>query len=1029
MAFDKTDMGSPYRILDQKTRAAQADKTYDVLSTLSQAVGGVMQLQHQDHQKDMQRKAKNDLVNNTINPDLQLHERTYAETVAKGQALNTFHDMKSRINSGEFDNSSPEEFQEQVNNLHAEKAREFSPSTYAKEATGAWNDFWVEQEATLTAGQAGRYRIALHGKEVESLGGNLVTKWKQGTYTAEDMTDEIMSSDYSMLSTEDRRAVALDAGALLAINGDDTLLNIFDQEFDFQNDPKYAKKYDAALKVAHRKQRMIAEDGVMQVRHNYNTKVATGTLTADDWDADVTGGVGEPIPLSKALDMNGNPLVSYKEFSQGLIKAQGNFVNDRKKNRYKEMIQSGVNTYGLASDPLYQEAVNEIATDIMQEETDAPDKASRIGQLASKQTAPVKMIKNMGDTFATTPVLEGNEVSEDVIDSYNFLEAMRQGYNNDPKFLRAIGDDAAARYKIMEHAGRYTVGTTEEKARAGAKAVAIADRKAEQGTIQKVQTLPEGTTDEIASMTNKYLGEQDAWWRWDSRRDEDIATSDFKVAVEQHYRFLRNTKGLTHEPALELAMEQTKEASVLFDGSIVMTWGAELPFNDSPENIVATLKNDPSISAIVAEKYSTGTRMDPREADLFGKAPEIKDPDWDEVRLVPDVASNSIMFMDTKNEVIFRMPVEHAAVLNEAKRQGVHNDVDLDIMFSEESLNTPDGKRRVNEAIESNEKFAQEVLKDPDNLPIIQNIPKPKFEDWTRMNEKERTATRRQYYRENFDAVHSVNQMTKELREGTFPNGARVLMNAGVTEFKKLLKDIKIDADPVIQQGRFPTPRKDADDQETYEERMAGQETVPTDDGSITVEDISPYDDLIDFDFIANNEGGLRTQGYTVKDAAGNIYPQSGVTVGVGVDLAHMSESDLVDAGVNQELIDKVKPALGVKGEAAGKVQDISLTNNEAMKLTNLVQERELGYMQKKFNEDSEMEFKDMPEEWRTVLSSVFWQFGRQATGFKFWGYLVNGDYESALEELRDFGDDFPTRRNAEADYIQGTYGSADIQY
>lgn len=1018
--FDKTEMGSPYRILDQKTRAAKADRTFDVLSTLSQAIGGVYQLQQQDHEKEMLRRAKNDLVNDTINPDLQYHERTYAETVAKGQALNTFNDLRSRINSGEFDDSSPEEFQKYVNDLHAKIASEYAPSRYSTEAVSAWNDFWVEQESTLTAGQAGRYRIALKGKETETLGNTLVTKWKEGTYTAEDMVDEIMSPDYSMLETEDRRKVALDAGALLAANGDDTLLNIFDQEFDFQNDPQYAKTYDAALKVAHRKQRMVAEDGVMQVRHNFNTLVATGTLTQEHWDQDVTGGVGNPIPLSQALDMNGNPIVSYKEFSQALIKSQGNFVEARKKNRIKEMILSGVNVHGMTTDPLYQETVNEIAQDIFQTEEDPATKAAKIGQIASKQTGSVKMIKNMGDTFANTEIIQGNEVSPAVVESYNFLEAMRQGFGNDSKFFRNIGDDAAARFKIMEHAGRYTVGTAKEKALAGAQAAAMAERKAEQGLIKKVQTLPEGTQDEIDKTIKKYLGEHDKWWRWDSRRDEEIATMDFRNAVEQHYRFLRNTKGLTHEPALELALEQTKAASILFDGSIVMTWGAEFDFKDSPDNIAATLKADPSIQAIVAEKYSEGTRSVPGETDLFGKAPEVAIPDWDEVRMIPDVDSNSIMFLDRKDEVIYRIPVEHAVMLNEAKRQGVNNDVDLDVMFSEASLNTPDGKRRVNQAIEENERFAQEVLKDPDNLPVIQNIPKPSFEDWTRMSEKERTAARRKYYRENFDAVHSVNQMTKELREGTFPNGVRVLMNAGVEEFRKLYKKVWVTQEEYDR-------RKSEETTQEYEERMAGR-VIETDDGDITVEDIGPYDDLINFDFIAQREGGMRTRGYVVKDSSGNVFPQSGVTIGVGVDLAHMSEADLVDAGVNQKLIDKVKPALGVKGNAAEKVADINLTNAEAMKLTHLVQKRELGYMQKKFNEDSEMQFKDMPERWRTVLSSVFWQFGRQTTGFKFWGYLVNGDYEAALAELRDFGDDFPTRRNAEADYVEGTSGATQMK-
>lgn len=456
---------------------------------------------------------------------------------------------------------------------------------------------------------------------------------------------------------------------------------------------------------------------------------------------------------------------------------------------------------------------------------------------------------------------------------------------------------------------------------------------------------------------------------------------------------------------------------MLFDGSLHMTWGAEFDFGDAPENIVATLKNDESIKAIVASKHSSGEFYD------LGETPGLKaEPDWDKVRLVPNVDSNSIMFVDDRNELVYELPVEHAVALNEAQRQGVHNGADLDLAFSEEAINTPAGKRFVNNAIEENERFVQEVLKKPDKLPIIQNIPKPTVAAYAKMNEKERTAARLEYHRENFQGVQTVSEIIRDLTQGTYPNGVRVLTEAGVSEFKSLFK--KGTYSPRSEPShRLRGPS--ADDQAAYEEKMRTRttgetKTIQTEEGEITVQDISPFDDLIDFSFIAEKEGGLRTDGYVPKDSNGMPQSNSGLTVGVGVDLAHVSVNSLRDAGISEETIETVKPAIGLKGQAAADlVGTVNLTEAQAQELTGYVQQREFGYLIDAFDRDAGITFKDMPEEWRTVLASVFWQYGRQATGFKFWGYLVNEDYDSALAELEDFGDNFPTRRKAEAALIK----------
>ena len=56
----------------------------------------------------------------------------------------------------------------------------------------------------------------------------------------------------------------------------------------------------------------------------------------------------------------------------------------------------------------------------------------------------------------------------------------------------------------------------------------------------------------------------------------------------------------------------------------------------------------------------------------------------------------------------------------------------------------------------------------------------------------------------------------------------------------------------------------------------------------------------------------------------------------------------------------------------------------------------------------------------RATITSVQYQYGNlEKRTPKFWGHVTKQDWDSAIKELRDFGDDYGKRRNREADLLE----------
>lgn len=177
---------------------------------------------------------------------------------------------------------------------------------------------------------------------------------------------------------------------------------------------------------------------------------------------------------------------------------------------------------------------------------------------------------------------------------------------------------------------------------------------------------------------------------------------------------------------------------------------------------------------------------------------------------------------------------------------------------------------------------------------------------------------------------------------------------------------------------------------------------------------------MIDWHFIGQLEG-FRTRGY-VPDQGSS---QSGVTIGMGVDLGHWTEAQLQRRRVHPNIIEKVRPFLGLRGDdAIEAAQDLVLFQDEADALSRTIQGDMVDAIRSRYARSQAkgtLLWDNLPSAAATVITSVCFQYGPWLAWRtpKFWRACVANDWSSMVAELRDFGDRYPTRRNREADHLE----------
>ena len=191
----------------------------------------------------------------------------------------------------------------------------------------------------------------------------------------------------------------------------------------------------------------------------------------------------------------------------------------------------------------------------------------------------------------------------------------------------------------------------------------------------------------------------------------------------------------------------------------------------------------------------------------------------------------------------------------------------------------------------------------------------------------------------------------------------------------------------------------------------------------------------VDWDFIEKREE-LRLDAYPIPNRK-----QSGITIGIGFDIGQWSEASFdrlaLKPGDKDTLKELFRPFFGKTGEEARAALEAYRRDNKKVPRVTEDQAKDLlkaagtliyDQVRSRYNRDLQTSraenlprFEDLPREAQTAIMSMAYQYGpdlRRRTP-RYWDIIVRQDWPAAIEELRDFHDKDPRRREKEAERFE----------
>ncbi len=149
-------------------------------------------------------------------------------------------------------------------------------------------------------------------------------------------------------------------------------------------------------------------------------------------------------------------------------------------------------------------------------------------------------------------------------------------------------------------------------------------------------------------------------------------------------------------------------------------------------------------------------------------------------------------------------------------------------------------------------------------------------------------------------------------------------------------------------------------------------------------------------DTFLEQQEGFKSKAYL--DTRGNP------TIGMGVNLAAFDVKSLRDTGISENIISKVLPLLGAKGEVAKqRIKDfpVSLDENEALELSKAIKQASKETLESQYKTETGASLEDLPVQARTVMLSLAYNFGDIKKKLPtFWDYATMGRWDEASNFL-----------------------------
>jgi GH24 family phage-related lysozyme (muramidase) len=192
----------------------------------------------------------------------------------------------------------------------------------------------------------------------------------------------------------------------------------------------------------------------------------------------------------------------------------------------------------------------------------------------------------------------------------------------------------------------------------------------------------------------------------------------------------------------------------------------------------------------------------------------------------------------------------------------------------------------------------------------------------------------------------------------------------------------------------------------------------PTPRNYVTAPEQAP---AVDWKTIEQFEGGRAQEGYVPKSG------RSGLTVGAGFDVGQRQNLD----GLSPEVQSKLQPFVGKqRGQADAALArqgGVNLTPEQEAEVTGFAKKETEQKMKDEWEKISEIPFENLTPAQQTVLASVMHQYGTFRRAPRFSQFAGKGQWDKVVGELRNFGDDYDSRREREADYLKQSLGTPKV--
>jgi len=194
----------------------------------------------------------------------------------------------------------------------------------------------------------------------------------------------------------------------------------------------------------------------------------------------------------------------------------------------------------------------------------------------------------------------------------------------------------------------------------------------------------------------------------------------------------------------------------------------------------------------------------------------------------------------------------------------------------------------------------------------------------------------------------------------------------------------------------------------------------------------------IDWSFISAREGGQRLDGYVPAADQSS----SGVTVGTGIDLGARSATDIDKLDVPADLKKTLKPYCGKKAQDAKdylKDHPLQISDSDAASLDKAVKQPLVDALVAAYNaavdsansadSGKRLHFEQLPQSVQTAVASASFQYGSLAKATpNYWKQVTEQRWKDAMDNLKSFGDAYPTRRKLEAGLLESALNAAKAQ-